>query len=140
MKPRWVLDTNVLVSALLTERGPCAAIVDHARAGELILAWSPAMLAEYADVLKRPKFRLPASAVSALLAQFPPSAMIHPVETVPELPDPADEVFLATAMAADRVLVTGNAKHYPPELRARVLVLNPREALDRLRASESSSP
>jgi hypothetical protein len=41
-------------------------------------------------------------------------------------------VFLAVARAADRLLVTGNLKHFPEKLRRGVEVLTPTEALGRL--------
>jgi len=52
---------------------------------------------------------------------------------VPALPDPHDQPSLAVALATpDRVLVTGNLKHYPPASRGGVTVLTPREGLARL--------
>jgi putative PIN family toxin of toxin-antitoxin system len=52
---RAVIDTNVLVAALLW-RGPPHALLAQARAGTLTLISSPALLAELAGVLARPKF------------------------------------------------------------------------------------
>ncbi len=60
--------------------------------------------------------------------------MAHPCrQPRAALPDPHDEPFLAVALATpDRVLVTGNIRHFPPSCRAGVTVLTPREALARL--------
>ncbi len=52
-----VLDTNVLVSGLLTPFGPTGEIVRMVSAGELILAIDARILSEYQEVLHRPKFK-----------------------------------------------------------------------------------
>ena len=55
--PRAVLDTNVLVSALISPGGPSAALLLELRAGAFELVVSPALLAELREVLGREKFR-----------------------------------------------------------------------------------
>jgi predicted nucleic acid-binding protein len=55
MKPVWVLDTNVLVSAALTAGGTCDQVLRAAIAGRVTLAWSAPMIAEYREVLLRPR-------------------------------------------------------------------------------------
>jgi putative PIN family toxin of toxin-antitoxin system len=57
MKPRVVLDTNVLVSGLLG--GTATDVIRRWRAGDLQMVLSPEIMAEYEGVLSRPKFRLP---------------------------------------------------------------------------------
>ena len=51
-----VVDTNVLISALITPFGNAARILDMAMAGELRLLYDDRILSEYRDVLLRPKF------------------------------------------------------------------------------------
>ena len=51
-----VIDTSVLVSALLTEHGAEAAVLDGVLDGKLIWCVSGAILAEYEATLHRPKF------------------------------------------------------------------------------------
>ncbi len=51
---RVVIDTNVLVSAVISRHGPPAAILDLIVTGQLVACVSPALLAEYQDVLTRP--------------------------------------------------------------------------------------
>ena len=53
---RAVADTNVLISGLLW-RGPPHALLEQARGGTLSLISSVALLAEFEDVIRRPKFR-----------------------------------------------------------------------------------
>jgi putative PIN family toxin of toxin-antitoxin system len=135
MKPVWVLDTNVLVSAALTAGGTCDQVLRAAIAGRVTLAWSAPMIAEYREVLLRPKFKLSPSAVSALLAAFDPAHQF-PVGVAPALPDSDDEVFLAAALATtDRILVTGNTAHFPIKLCHPVKVLTPSAALQSLNVS-----
>jgi predicted nucleic acid-binding protein len=52
------------------------------------------------------------------------------------LPDPDDERFLAVAAATAGVLVTDNVRHFPVASRRGVIVLTPREFLDRVRTGK----
>ena len=58
MIPRAVLNTNVVVSALLKPQGLEDQVLRLALAGMLLLCLSPEVLAEYARVLASPKFKL----------------------------------------------------------------------------------
>jgi len=132
---RVVLDTNVLVSGLLSASGPPAWIVEAVLAGELELALDTAIRQEYEDVLRRPEFRFSPEVVDDLLVaidQFGFQVVAAPPCPVP-LPDPDDEPFLAVARITNSTLVTGNLKHYPPRTRYGVTVQTPRELVDRLR-------
>jgi predicted nucleic acid-binding protein len=60
---------------------------------------------------------------------------IMPAPLRVEIPDRSDLPFLETAAAADAVLVTGNARHFPRHERAGAIVMTPREFLDFLRDS-----
>ena len=63
-----VLDTNVLVSGLLSVTGPPGRIVEAALAGHLQLVFDMAIRREYEDVLRRPELALPAGRVDDLFA------------------------------------------------------------------------
>jgi putative PIN family toxin of toxin-antitoxin system len=54
---RAVVDTNVLLSGLFW-RGRPHALMERVRAGRLTLISSPALLAELAEVMNRPKFQV----------------------------------------------------------------------------------
>ena len=95
MKPVWVLDTNVLVSAALTAGGTCDQVLRAAVGGHVTLAWSAPMMVEYRDVLLRPKFKFRPATVAALLSAFDPAHQV-PAGKAPALPDPDDEIFLGT--------------------------------------------
>lgn len=130
--PIWVIDTNVLVSAILTPGGNCDKILRAAIDGKIRLAWSSQMLAEYRQVLLRPKFKLSSSVVAAILAAFGPVDQINAADA-PRLPDSDDEIFLAVALnTPDQMLITGNSIHFPRELCAPVQVLSPAQAVQKL--------
>ncbi|MFH1499783.1 MAG: putative toxin-antitoxin system toxin component, PIN family [Verrucomicrobiota bacterium] len=132
MRPVWVLDTNVVVSAALTAGGTCDRVLRAAIDGRIVLGWSAPMLAEYREVLLRPKFKFRPATVAALLSAFDAAHQV-PVGTAPALPDPDDEVFLAAALGTpDRVLVTGNAAHFPAKLCRPAKILPPAAALKTL--------
>jgi putative PIN family toxin of toxin-antitoxin system len=126
-----VLDTNVLVSGLLSPFGPCGEILRMVSSGELTLALDARILAEYQEVLTRPKFNFDHEKNTALLDQIEHlGTIIAASPLVQPLPDPDDESFLEVAIAA-RVacLVTGNRVHFPPESCQGVTVLSPSEFL-----------
>lgn len=52
---RAIIDTNVLLSGFFWHSAPHA-LLEHVRSGEITLVMSPALLAELADVISRPKF------------------------------------------------------------------------------------
>lgn len=127
-----VLDTNVLVSGLLNLFNPPGEIVRMTSAGTLSLCYDARILAEYREVLLRPKFRFDAIHIDALLDQI--KADGHLVAAQPlanQLPDPDDEMFLeVTISGGARCLVTGNVKHYPPTRRQGMDVVRPAELLE----------
>jgi putative PIN family toxin of toxin-antitoxin system len=124
-----VIDTNVLVSAALSAGGTCDKILRSAVEGKIHLAWSAPVIAEYREVLLRPKFGFSPQVVTSLLSLFTPAGQVWP-GSPPSLPDSDDEVFLAAAFATtDRVLVTGNRAHFPADVCAPVQVLSPAEAI-----------
>ena len=111
---RVVLDTNVVVSALLFTRGPAVRVRHAWHAGKLLPLASRATAAELVRVLAYPKFRLSAEDQAELLADYLPAATVVPVPepppAVPRCRDPHDLAFLhlAAAGSAD-ALVTGDA-------------------------------
>jgi putative PIN family toxin of toxin-antitoxin system len=111
---RLVLDTNVLVSALLSPRGAPARVLDRIFMGDHVLLLDDRILAEYAEVLARPRFGFAPRDVAALLAWI--EAWGEPVAAEPlriRLADPDDLPFVEVAVTgrAD-ALVTGNPRHF----------------------------
>jgi putative PIN family toxin of toxin-antitoxin system len=130
-----VLDTNVLVSGLINPRGHPGRIVDLLRAGELRLALDDRILAEYADVLHRPRLTpyFADTDVEHILEYLRGNSVrVIATARIAGLPDPHDAPFLETAKTARTVLVTGNLKHFPGQKRSGVTVETPAEFMKRL--------
>jgi uncharacterized protein len=127
-----VLDTNVLVSGLLTPFGPSGEIVRMVSAGELILYIDARILSEYQEVLHRPKFKFNEDHISILLDFIKLNGQF--ISSLPlknRLPDPDDEPFLEVAIAGKvRSLITGNIVHYPLSFREGIKILSPSEFLE----------
>ena len=131
--PVWVLDTNVLVSGLLSPSGPPGRLVDVLLARRLRLALDDRVELEYREVLARPKLAVEPVRREAFLAilQFQEhlTAMPWP-HRVP--PDEDDVIFLEVALQTSAgVVVTGNLKHFPRSCRGPLTVLSPRAAWER---------
>ncbi len=97
---RLVVDTNVLVSGLLTAGNQPGRIVDFLRAGKVQLQVDERIVAEYAGVLSRPKFRKKISPFEKdLIMDFiKVDSEWHVCTMVAEgLPDPNDACFLEVA-------------------------------------------
>ena len=112
---RIVLDTNVLVSALLSPHGPPARLLDLILAGKVRLLVDDRILDEYREVLLRPRFGFDPDDVATLLSFFETAAervLAGPPPLV--LSDPDDLPFAETAVAGNAdALVTGNPRHFP---------------------------
>ena len=127
-----VLDTNVLVSGLLTPFGSSGEIVRLVFSGELLLCIDARILSEYQDVLHRPKFNFNKDHIGILIEfikQFGLFISSSPLKK--RLPDPNDEPFLEVAIAGRvRSIVTGNTAHYPPPLREGMAIFSPSEFIE----------
>lgn len=136
-----VLDTNVLVSALLKPSSKPAAILRLIINGQLELVFDTRILTEYREVLQRPRFRFMPEQVNALLDFFEKEGLLAVGVPLPEgLADPADEPFLEAAISAHaEALVTGNKRHYPKAGYGDVRILSPSEFLDAFHFTEQDS-
>lgn len=127
-----VLDTNVLVSGLLTPFGTCGKIVRMLASDEIVLCVDARILLEYDDLLHRPKFSIDPLKAALVMEHIQTSSQIH--ATLPldiALPDEDDNPFLEVALSSNaECLVTGNLKHFPGRCRAGMPVLSPKQFLD----------
>jgi putative PIN family toxin of toxin-antitoxin system len=131
--PVWVLDTNVLVSGLLSPSAPPGRLVDALVSRRLRLAFDDRIELEYREVLARPRLGIEAIRREAFLAilQFQEHVTALPwPHRAP--PDEDDVMFLEVALQTTaRTVVTGNLKHFPPGCRGPVTVIPPRGAWER---------
>lgn len=136
--PVWVVDTNVLVSGLLSPFGPPGRIVDALQARRLRLALDDRIEAEYRDVVARPRLGVARFRQDAFLAtlRFQQHVAAAPW-TYRRPPDEDDAMFLEVAFQTSaRTVVTGNLRHFPPACRGPVTVRSPRDAWDFLVRSQ----
>ena len=125
----WVLDTNVLVSGLLSAKGPPGRLIDAVLARRL-QTFDDRILQEYKEVLARPKFHFNPSEVAALwqILPFQRHLAAMPVDGL-QASDPTDTKFLEVAAATEsKILVTGNPRHYPKKYTGEVQIISPSEA------------
>ena len=130
-----VIDTNVLVSAMLKFQSVPGQIANEALLGALIPLLSllfDEIVTEYREVLARPKFKFNQRTVDAFIDGIIDRGIFVdsvPVEEI--IPDPKDVVFYEVVMEGrkeyeDAYLVTGNIKHFT----VRSFVVTPKEMLD----------
>ena len=126
-----VIDTNVLVSAMLKSHSVPGSIIELAFSGPIIPVLNKAIEQEYREVLSRPKFHLPPDLVEDIIGTFREKGLYIDAEHLElNLPDPKDLVFYEVVMEErkqeDAYLVTGNIKHFP----VKPYVVTPRKMLD----------
>ena len=120
MKCCAVVDTNVLVAALLSKRDDSATVrvIRAMISGEFIPLYHEDILAEYEDVLHRKKkYDLSESAIQTVLNAIRRFGIeVFPKPTGEIFIDEDDIIFYEVAMEKrddNAYLVTGNMKHYP---------------------------
>ena len=129
-----VLDTNVLVSGILSPNGPPAAVLRALLTERVTSCFDERIVSEYRDVLTRTKFSFDRDLVEELIGFL--EAAGSPTLAAPlavTLPDPWDQMFIEVAVSSNAdFLVTGNLKHFPDTARAGVKVVSPHAFLDLL--------
>ena len=134
---RIVLDTNVLVSALLNVHGAPAQVLDLVRQGFLTLCNDGRIEGEYEEVLRLSDYPFDPEDVAMLMRFLRESSELTAARPLSlRLPDPDDEPFLEVAVYG-RVdaLATGNLRHFPKGRRVGVRVVTPAELVALLQAS-----
>lgn len=137
---RAVIDTNVLLSGLIW-RGTPHALVEQIRAGTLSLVSSPALLAELAGVIVRPKFSMALarsnSDAERILAElrFLAEVVDPPPLPVPVSRDPDDDAVLALAEASQPdLIVSGDTDLLSLGAHGGIPIVTPAEALAKMGA------
>ncbi len=126
-----VVDTNILVSALLNPYGPPASILRLIVEEKVIPCFDIRILTEYREVLCRPRFNFKPAEINAII-EFVQVAGISCTgsDLNLHLTDPDDLPFAETAAAAAaEYLITGNSKHFPKKIK-RTKVVTPGEFME----------
>ncbi len=134
---RVVLDTNILIGALITKGTPPDRLYRAWLRGEAELVTSTAQLVEIADVLARPRLQkfLDADEAASIVENLGARAYI--VDDLPDVnvsPDDQDNAILASAIAGKAdLIVSGDKKHMLALGEVEdIPVVTAREALERL--------
>ncbi|MCL2679882.1 MAG: putative toxin-antitoxin system toxin component, PIN family [Coriobacteriia bacterium] len=126
-----VLDTNVLVSALLASTtSPPVHILTLVQNEMLSLCYDQRIWQEYCEVLHRPRFGFGTKEVRTLLhtIQFA-GFSVSPFQLKAKTADPDDQAFYEVAALCHCPLVTGNKRHFPDEPH----IMTPAEYLSQMR-------
>lgn len=127
-----VIDTNILVSALLSKHDDASTVkvIDALYSSQIIPLYNNEILDEYIEVLHRKKFHFSENLIQLLIQSIRDNGIsVERLTTNEELPDPKDLVFYEVCMAKrdeDSMLVTGNMKHFPKK----PFIVTPNELLD----------
>lgn len=115
-----VIDTNVIVSALLAQdhqRSVPFAILEAVFLGKITPVLSKDIMTEYVSVLNRKKFGFDKGLVKTILVELEKQGvMVNPAKMEKSLPDSKDACFYEAAAIYENLgvfLVTGNMKHFP---------------------------
>jgi putative PIN family toxin of toxin-antitoxin system len=111
---RAVIDTNVIVSALRSSRGPAFRLLSKVGTGKFEIGLSVPLALEYEEVARRAT-KVRWEALDTILAFLCAEANKQKIFFLwrPQLPDPADDMVLELAVACRAShVVTFNLKHF----------------------------
>jgi len=136
---RVVIDTNVLISAVLKPAGNEARVIAFCQLGAYQLFLSKELQEEYLEVSQRKKFAKHADTMASMLKAVVASAHQVIVTDKPCLcRDPDDDLVLACALSADAdYLITGNRADFPTEM-TRPTIVNARTFLDTIEPADTA--
>ena len=136
---RVVLDTNILIGALITKGTPPDSLYQAWLRGDIELVTSTAQLTEIDNVLFRPRLQkyVDADEASVIVQDMGTRALVlDEIPVVNLSPDPKDNPILATAIAGKvDLIISGDKKHILllKDVEG-IPVVTAREALERLRS------
>ena len=134
MKQNVILDTNVLVSGLRSQRGASFRLLELIGTGRFEISLSVPLVLEYEEVLLRQASKLSLSRrdIRDFLDYLCSVAQLQSIFFLwrPKLPDPDDDMALEVAVAAGaQRIVTFNHRDFAGAEQFRIHVLGPREFL-----------
>ena len=129
-----VVDTDIIVSALLKTQSNPALIISIILQGNCKLCLSEEIFTEFEEVLARHKFKhLDRLKVKELLSTLKKNSLwVVPKISVNDVAkEPSDNAFLECALEARAdFLITGNIRHFPVEQFHQIRIVSPVEFLD----------
>lgn len=131
MKYYAVIDTNVLISAMLKWNSVPGNVLELVYCGTIVPLLNKHIVKEYREVLSRPKFNFTEEIIENAVGEIECIGIYVDSEQLDlKLPDPKDRVFYEVVMeerkTEDAYLVTGNIKHFPEK----PFVVTPRQMID----------
>jgi len=128
---RVVIDTNVVVSATLVRHGYPAAILDLVVSGAIAPDVSIPILAEYREVLARPRIMKSAAGAREIVAAIKAGGLVvEPFEKLTVCADPDDDIFVECAVQSGAdFLITGNVRDFPSSY-GHTRIVTPREFVE----------
>ena len=131
MKYYAVIDTNVLVSAMLKWNSVPGYIIELVFDDLIVPVLNREIVEEYKEVLSRSKFHLSNDIVEDIIASLAETGIFVEGETLDiDFIDEKDRMFFEVVMEErkeeDAYLVTGNIRHFPVQ----PFVVTPRQMLD----------
>ncbi len=135
-----VIDTNVIVSAMLKKESIPGQIIDYVSADVIVPLLNEGIIKEYFEVMTRNKFNFSNSFIKDTIAMVKSKAIyLEREQTLEDFVDKDDIVFFEIVMSArntmDAYLITGNMKHYP----IRSYVVTPSQMLEIIEKESSTS-
>lgn len=127
-----VIDTNVIVSALITKnpQSPPYIVLREVLDGRIIPLYHPDIIEEYIEILSRNKFHLDPKTIQTVINSIAANGVkVDPKPTGESFIDVDDLIFYEVAMEKrddNAYIVTGNQKYYP----VRDFIVTPSEMLD----------
>ncbi|OGW17240.1 MAG: putative toxin-antitoxin system toxin component, PIN family [Nitrospinae bacterium RIFCSPLOWO2_12_FULL_45_22] len=130
-----VYDTNLIVSAALKKESLPALLLSLALEDKVRLFISPALIKEYEEVLKRPRFKLGHNEIMELIEEINQKAtIVKPTKKLDIITeDEADNRILECALKAKAdFIITGNKKHFRFERFKGIRIITPKEFMDEI--------
>lgn len=139
MKIFCVIDTNVIISALLKRTSTPGKVVQHILAGIAVPVFSKEILSEYKEVLSRKKFNFSPKVIENIIKMIIKNGVeLSGIQTEEKPSDPKDVIFYEVTMDSrqtqDTFLVTGNIKDFP----IKPFVVTPKEMMEIIEENKKS--
>ena len=126
-----IIDTNVIISAMLNPDSIPGMVLKYTLAGVIVPYINKEIFKEYSEVIYRDKFGFDRKDIELVLNQLQEKAIdAERTQTNAFFTDKKDIVFYEVTLTArtktNAYLITGNIKHFPKE----TFIVTPKEMID----------